>query len=214
MTIHPDLLDLIHADIDGAISDQDRARLRDAMTQDAAVREEYRRLRGLGDLLSQVDRAEPPAELAQSVMRKVRARQAYARTSVLGRLRAAWPGRTVAVRYAYAVAAGVVIGVLGLQWSGMGGPAASSVPEGYAAGTLTPGIGAARLDLAPAGVRGVATMRHFPSGTAIGVDLSGSEPVELVLRYDPARERGHVDLLVMRDGKATSAGTFRSPQRN
>ena len=46
MSIHPEILDLIHAEIDGVASEADQVRLRDAITRDAAVRDEYRRLRG------------------------------------------------------------------------------------------------------------------------------------------------------------------------
>jgi hypothetical protein len=42
----------------------------------------------------------------------------------------------------------------------------------------------------------------------IGVDLGDTVPVELVLRYDPAKDGGRVDVLVLRDGAATAAGSL------
>ena len=84
-----------------------------------------------------------------------------------------------------------------------------AVPEGDAGATLAPSRAAGRLDLTAAGVPGVATLKASPSGTAIGIDLSAKEPVELLLRYDPAKG-GRVDVLVVREGETTEAGTLRA----
>jgi len=200
MSIHPEILELINAAIDGVATEAERLRLRDAITRDAAVRDEYRRLQGLSDLLARVEPEEPPEQLAPSVMRAVRARR--------GGVRAFWPGGRVALRYAYAVAAGALIGVLGLHLASGGSLFGPAVPERDAGATIGASAGPSRLDLAPAGVRGFATLRPSPSGTAIGLDLRATEPVEFVLRYDPAKDGGRVDVLVVRGGEATEAGSL------
>ena len=214
MSIHPEILDLIHADIDGVATEAEQVLLRDAIAGNASVRDEYRRLRGLCDVLAQVERVAPPAQLAPAVMRAIRAHRGTARGGFLNRMRASWPGGRVALRYAYAVAAGAVIGVLGLWVVTGGGLFGPVVPERDATATIGPSPGSGRLDLAPAGIRGFATLRPSTSGTAIGLDLSGAEPVELVLRYDPAKDGGRVDVLVVRDGEATEAGSLRLSRKD
>jgi anti-sigma factor RsiW len=207
MSIHPEILDLIHAEIDGVASEAELIRLRDAINRDAAVRDEYRRLRGLCDILSRVEPAAPPAQLAPSVMRAVRARGSE--VGVWGRFRAFWPGGGLAIRYGYALAAGMIVGILGMHLVTGGTAFNPAVPEGDAGATLAPSRPGERLDLTAAGVPGVATLKSSTSGAAIGVDLSAKEPVELLLRYDPA-QGGRVDVLVVREGKANEAGTLRA----
>jgi anti-sigma factor RsiW len=212
MSIHPDILELIHAEIDGLASEADLIRLRDAIRSDAAVREEYRRLRGLCEILSRVEPAAPPAQLAPSVMRAVRAHGTAVSGGLLGRFRAYWPGGGPVIRYAYAVAAGAVVGILGFHLVTGGNNYGPVVPEGDAGATLAPSRAGSRLDLTAAGVPGFATLKASPTGTAIGLDLSAKEPVEFLLRYDPARGDGRVDVLVVRNGEATEAGSLRLTQ--
>jgi anti-sigma factor RsiW len=214
MTIHPDLEQLIHAEIDGTAAPAEQAKLRDAIAGDPAVREEYRKLKGLSALLSQVAPEEPPATIAPSVMRAVRGRKGAVSLGLLARLRRAWPESRDTLRYAYAVAAGIVIGVVGLQIAGGGGLFGPAVPERDASATLLPKTGTRRLDLGPAGVAGVATLAPSASGTAIGLDLSSKEPVELVLRFDPSVGGGRVEVSVVRTGEAVPAGSLRLPKRD
>ncbi len=206
MSIHPETLLLIHAAIDGIATEAEQLRLRDAIARDVEVRDEYRRLQGLSDLLSRVEPEEPPARLVPNVMREVRAHR--------GGVRAVWPGGRVAVRYAYAVAAGAMIGALGLHLASGGSLFAPAVPEGDVGATIGAPARADRLDLAPAGVHGFATLRMSPAGTAIGLDLKAVGPVEFVLRYEPATDGGRVDVVVVRSGESTEAGSLRLPRKN
>ena len=214
MSIHPEILDLIHAEIDGVATEAEQIRLRDAITRDAEVRDEFRRLRGLCDILARVEPAAPPAQLAGSVMRAVRAHKSTPRGSIWGRVRAHWPAGRVTLGYAYAVAAGAVIGIVGMHLVAGGSLFGPTVPERDATATIAPSRAADRLDLATAGVQGFATLRSSASGTAIGLDLSATEPVEFLLRYDPAKEGGRVDVLVVRSGEAAEAGSLRLPRGN
>jgi hypothetical protein len=77
-----------------------------------------------------------------------------------------------------------------------------------------PTVNASQLDLAPAGVRGIATLRPSTSGASIGLDLSAGEPVELVLKFDPARDGGRVDVAVVRTGAAVPAGSLHLPRKD
>jgi hypothetical protein len=208
MSIKPEILDLIQAEIDGVATEAEQIRLRELVAGDPSVRDEYRRLRGLCDLLARVEPEAPPARLAPAVMRAVRAHRGPTRGGLVGSVRALWPGGHLALRYAYAVAAGAVIGVLGLHLASGGSLFGPAVGEQDAGATIGASAGASRLDLAPAGIRGFATLRPSPSGTAIGLDLHAKEPVEFVLRYDPAKDGGRVDVLVVRGGEATAAGSL------
>ena len=213
MSIDPEILELIHSDIDGVASEQDHVRLRAAIAGDAEVRDEYRRLRGLQDLLAQVEREEPPRQLAPAVMKAIRAKRTGVLVRVSAGFRQRWPGGRSVLGYAYAVAAGVVIGVVGLHFATSVGFLGLPDVERDATGTLAPTRGVSRLDLTAVGVNGFATLRPSPSGTAIGVDLSSGAPVELVLRYDPAKEGDRVEVLVVRGGETTPAGSLKLPGR-
>jgi hypothetical protein len=214
MSIHPDILELIHAEIDGVASEAELIRLRDAINGDTAVREEYRRLRGLCDILSRVEPAAPPAQLAPGVMRAVRAHGTAVGGGLFGGFRSFWPGARPAIRYAYAVAAGAVVGILGFHLVTGGSGYGPTVPERDARATFAPSRGQTRLDLTAAGIQGFATLTPSPAGAAIGLDLSAKEPVEFLLRYDPAKDGGRVDVLVVRSGEATEAGSLHLTKEN
>ena len=214
MNIPPNVYELIHAEIDGVASTAQQAALREAIARDPAVGEERRRLTGLCELLASVAPEESPSSLAPAVMGRVRARKSAGGGRLLDRLRHAWPGAPVAVRYAYAVAAGTVIGVLGMQIASGGSLFGPAVPERDATATLLPSAGAGRLDLAPVGVQGVATLRPSASGAAIGIDLSARESVELLLKFDPAKDGGRVDVSVVRTGESVPAGSLRLQRKD
>jgi hypothetical protein len=214
MSIQPEILDLIQAELDGNATETERIRLRDAITRDAEVRDEYRRLRGLCDVLAGIPAEDPPPGLAPAVMRSVRARRLSNNGGVWGNVCALWPGGRLALRYAYAVAAGVVLGVVGVQLAAGGSVFGPPVPEHDAGATLAPARSTGRLDLAPAGIHGFASLKPSATGTLIGLDLEAAEPVEFVLRYDPAKDGGRVDVLVVRGGEPTPAGSLRlSPKK-
>lgn len=214
MSIDPETLALIHADIDGLASEPDRIRLRAAIEADAAVRDEYRRLSRLGDVLARVQREDPPSFIAQGVMWAVREQRGRAGKGLVARLRAQLPSGQVTLGYAYAVALGAVLGILGLHVATSGSLFGPPVAERDAAAMLAPGIGVRQLDLSPAGVRGFATLRPSASGTAIGVELRSATPVELIMRYDPAADGDRVDVSVVRDGETAPAGSLRLPRKN
>ena len=97
MSIHPEILELIHLDIDGVATESEQVTLREAIARDPAVRDEYRRLRGLSEILARVPREEPESDLVPNVLRRVRARRSAAEEGFLHRLRGAWPGGHVGV---------------------------------------------------------------------------------------------------------------------
>ena len=214
MSLQPEILELIHAEIDGVATTADQVRLRDLISRNSEVREEYRRLRGLFDVLGQVEPSAPPAHLAGNVLREVRARREATIVGFAGRIRAFFPNGRVTVRYAYAVAAGALLGVVGLQLVGGGSFFGPVVPERHAGATIAPYPGKSRLDLRPAGIRGVATLQPSASGNAIELDLETATPVDLVLHYDPSVDGGRVDVSVVKDGETKQAGSLKLTGKN
>ncbi len=189
MSVSNEILELIHADLDGLASPAELARLKAAIAGDPEVREEYRRMRGLSDTLAQVRREQPPAGLAASVMRTIRRPATRDRKSIVDRFRSAWPGGRIALRYAYVLAAGAALGIVGMQALSAGTPFGPAVPERAVSGTLAP-ESAGRLDLTAAGV-----------------------PAELVLRHDPAGDPDRIEVWVVKGGQSQSVGSVRVPRR-
>ena len=214
MSLQPEILELIHAEIDGVATAAEQVRLRDLISRNSEVREEYRRLRGLFDVLGQVEPAAPPAHLAGHVLREVRTRREATSRGFADRVRALFPNGRLAVRYAYAVAAGAVLGVAGLHLVSGGGFFGPVVPERDAGATIAPYPGRSRLDLRPAGVRGVATVQPSASGNAIELDLESATPVDLLLHYDPSADGGRVDVSVVKDGETKEAGSLKLSGKN
>jgi anti-sigma factor RsiW len=212
MSTDPHIIELIHADIDGTASESDLTELRQAITRDPSVRDEYRRLRGLQDLLARVEREDPPAHLAPAVMRSIRARSSAPTAGIWERIRRAFPAGSTTLRYAYAVAAGVIIGVVGVQWIGPGTHIVPGVTEREVSGTLAPPASGSFVDLAPAGIIGSVAVLPGPTGSEIGVNIGGTDAGEVVLKYDPASPR-RVDVLVVRGGDTKPAGSLRLPRK-
>jgi anti-sigma factor RsiW len=213
MNIQPEILDLIHAELDGVASESEKVALRAAIARDPAVADEYRRLKGLCELLAKVAPEVPQSDLVPKVMRRVRMRSATG-TSLLDRVRGLWPEGHTALRYGYAVAAGAVIGVVGLQLATGGRFFGPAVPEREASATLMPERAVRRLDLSSAGVGGFATLAPSTSGAAIGLDVRTDEPVEFLLRFDPVTDGGKLEVSVVRTGQAVPAGSLRLPKRD
>lgn len=187
MTIDSEILDLMNAELDGVLEERDRARLREILARDEAAREEYRRLVAVRDLLATVQPVEPPRQLSADVMRAIRADRAALRGGISRRLRAVWPREGAFFRYAYAVAAGAAIGIIGLNLIAGGGPLGPEIADRDASATLTSRAGreTAHLELAGSGLHGSASVRRVDGSLAVDVDLSVAMPVELSLRFDP-----------------------------
>jgi anti-sigma factor RsiW len=217
MSIHPDLIELMHADIDGLASEAEQRSLREAIARDPEVRDEYRRLRGLSDILARVAPEMPEDDLVPSVLRRVRAHRSATKAGFFPRMLEAWPGGRVAIRYAYAVAAGALIGIVAVHVATGGRLLGPAVPDRDASATLLPKPGASRLDLTAAGVSGYVTLAPAAktgSGADFGLDVTANEPVELVVRYTPADGGGKLDVSVVKDGAPVPAGSIlMSPAR-
>ena len=208
MTLHPEIHELIHAELDGVADERDRSRLREILLQNPAAREEYERFRRLNGLLGAVEREEAPVELVDQVMDSIREGRVRRPTGSFRR-----PGGRVMLRYAYALAAGILIGMVGLYVVTGRGPIGQTVSGRDAAATLAPGPSSGGLQISTAGVNGTATLRPAKNGAAIDVDLNATQPVEVILRFDPREDGGRLDVKFVHEGEATEAGSLRLPKQ-
>lgn len=181
--------DLIQRDIDGRLTEEERARLAAHLAVDPAAREEHRRLGSLRDLLAALPPETPPAHLTARVLRDLRAR----RVAPSGwRF---WPGNRVFLGYGYAAAAGAAVALLGVQ-------------------ILTGGraFGPGPLDqnaVATIGSRSFLSLRTLEGSLALDVEPPTSRHVDVVLAYDPATVRllgisnraGGIDRIEAGDGR-------------
>lgn len=206
-----DLSELIQADIDGVASEADRARLQALLAADPAAREEHRRLLALRNLLGTIPPVAPPAPLRADIMRAVRTERARARGGLLRKLFPSWEGGRSALPYAYAMAAGAALGLLGLHfWNGGAtlGPDAVERDAAATIGASVAGTEAGRISLHAGGVDGAAVLRSIDGNLALEVDFPAEGVVDVRLAFDPAAVRfvgvsnrtGGVDRLEMADG--------------
>lgn len=211
MSTHPDLHDLIQADLDGRASQNDRARLSELLAGDAAAREEHRRLQSLRDLLATMPPEVPPANLASRILLALRAERAKAGTRSGWQLLSFWPGGRVVVPYAYAAAAGAAITVVGLHIFSAGGPLVPDAVEREAAATIGSaqvGTETGRLVLSSGDLRGSATLRTIDDGLALDVELPADGDLGVRLAFDPASVKfvgianrtGGIDQIQIADG--------------
>ncbi|HJQ97923.1 MAG TPA: hypothetical protein VJ826_06370 [Candidatus Polarisedimenticolaceae bacterium] len=109
MKAYDDHDDLIQRDIDGRITEEERARLAALLADDPGAREEHRRLAGLRDLLAGLPPEEPPAHLSVKILRDIRARRGAKGAWGF------WPGGRLALGYGYAAAAGAAVAILAIH---------------------------------------------------------------------------------------------------
>jgi hypothetical protein len=199
------LLELIHGEIDGSNDPAQAEQLREALARDsnaAALRDEMRRLT---ETLREVGSVDPPENLRSDILRAVGA-EPVARS----KRSASWrPSRMAAWGYAYTLAAGILIGVVG--HSLVAGRAAVIEPANVM-GAMTNGSPATveqRIRIAAGSVDGTVSTRADDLDVLVELDLDGDAPVEVVMSFDPAtvsfrglnQPSGEIDGLQM-DGRA------------
>jgi hypothetical protein len=160
---------LIHAELDGDLSSEQRADLARLLLADPQVRALRDELRGLGSRLDALGQVEPPPQLKDSVLSRlpsVPVATTYRRASVsYWRLAAMVAGLLIAGTIVYETAQG---------------PAPGSREI---AGTIAADAPAVVDSVAVGGgpVTGRATLYRDKSGLAVGLDLSAPEPVDVLV---------------------------------
>ena len=184
MTNNSESQELINAEIDGRLSIRGRQRLNELLESDDALRVEHEQLISLSEILENDRAGEPPSELRRSIMRDVRSSVAA------GRFGAGTPRLSASrARYAYAFAAGLLIGVVGLSWYAgiLTGP---PVTSHEIAGSMSPRSQQVlpspidRVEFSAAGVHGTASLARHGANYTLTLDLRADEPVRAALVFD------------------------------
>ena len=193
MTLDPDYLERMHREVDGLNSPEESASLREYLAGNPTARSEFDRLERLSETLARVDTIEPPREMRQAILDSVRSMPAGRESGLLARFRALWPEGRVALRYGYAVAAGILIGMVLLHWSAPGSdPAVGVLEPSEMVGAMT-GVRPAedgseihRSELDWGGTVGTARLLRAAGAWMIDVELESSDAVTVTLSFDDA----------------------------
>lgn len=182
--------DLLEREIDGENSPEESAALRELIARRPEIAARYEQLTTLAQTLARVKRVEPPAGLVDEVLRRIRQRQAPAVRPVtwIDTLQAAFR-RQPALRYGFALASGLALGVLVMTLAGR----SSSFPklEGTPlSGTILPDAELARLETLSAerldllGVRGEVTTKLGFGKVLAEIQLDSRGTVDLEIGFD------------------------------
>jgi len=183
MTLQPRIVEWMQAEIDGELGERESAELERFLAGNAEARDRFAALRDLADGLDRTTEVMPPAELRARVLSAIRT------PSPGFRIPASWR------RYGYALAAGVILGVVAYHWGVTSGVDPGDVSGSMAAPTVRPavldevafdfvgGTGSARVERA---ADGLAVVVEIDSAQAVdaAIELSGEEVDFLGFRAD------------------------------
>jgi anti-sigma factor RsiW len=184
-------LELIHKEIDGENSPEERAALQGYLSANQSARELFEELQQLSGFFDQMEEAAPPEDLGKSILSDIQARQ-YRRTAEAFRSERA-AVKMSAWKWAYAFAAGLILGALlaplALQvWQGnssqgfsqlLGTLSRKDVIQGAAVHGIVKGEG----------VDGTVQIKHSNTQLLIELELASRQPVEVVIQHDAKRLR-------------------------
>ena len=186
--INEKYLELIQAEVDGELPDQDRAELSRFMlaNPDAhAVRDE---LKCLCSTLEQVRPAEPPPELRASILAAVR----VPAPAVGSRSPRSFLAQSGALRYAAAFAGGLIVSAIAFQVASDRG---SALDVSDVAGTMVSQDPVSRsrpvdsVHVSLDQVSGTVSLFRSSSMRVVDFDLAAREPVEVVVVHDGQEAR-------------------------
>jgi len=200
--IDPRTLGLIHDEIDGLNSEADSSRLRELLAEDAAAREYHARMVELLETLSGVGEVDPPEGLRRDIMRSVRDARIPTGGGARSWLRALWPGGRVVLRYGYAFAAGIILGLAGAQWYVTEMMDLRRIASSEVAGTIT----APAIPTRSAVVQQRGVELEALSGTVFLLRSDGG--FDLVLSLDTAGEAGPAGVSLTYNSAAASVTGF------
>lgn len=168
MTDH-ELMALMHAELDGDLSSEQRGALARLLLSDPRVRAVRDELRSLSNRLDVVGQVEPPPELKDSILRRlpsVPVTKTYRRTSL-----SHW-------RLAAMVAGLLVAGAIVYETVQGPAPGSREIAGTIAADSLT-AVDSVAVGNGP--VTGHATLYRDKSGLAVGLEVSAAEPVDVFI---------------------------------
>ena len=171
--VDPKLLALIHAEIDGALDDRQRAELARCLLADPATRAVRDEMRRLCKALDAVSAVEPPAQLRADILAALP--QTRTRPATVDWQLPNW-------RYAAVLAGVLVIGTVVLRVMDGQGPAASEM-----AGTLAAPRAVATVDMVQLGqgpVSGRVSLVRDSAGLKLALELVTSASVDVLVESD------------------------------
>jgi hypothetical protein len=181
MSIDPRFTDLMQSEIDGANSTQESAELHAYLARNPLAREHFDQLKAVAGALDRIEEVAPPDDLKANIIAAARQK---GDAEIPGSRPAPVPSRGQTVlRYGYALAAGVILGVLGHQW--VTGDGLAVDPAEVAGSLATPEATAsiAEFPINFEGAVGHARLEPAGSGYDLEIELTSETPVEIELAY-------------------------------
>jgi hypothetical protein len=181
MKVAPHIVDLMHAKIDGIISDQENDELEDFFGKNPEAREHMDQLEQVAARLDGLQMVAPPPALRTRVLAAIRPSKATP-------FRQSPPARRTALGYAYAVAAGLILGILGYHV--VFTIDRSTVDPTDVVATMSPhGAETAptifeEVPLAVADGSGMVRLEQVPGGVSLLFELDSPQAVDVVLAFD------------------------------
>jgi anti-sigma factor RsiW len=163
-------LELIHAELDGRLTDPQRADLSRYLLENPEARKLRDELRKLNAALEQIAPVEPPAGLRESILESVKLPPAVAAP------RRVWAA-PASFRYAAAFAGGALVTALAFQ---VASDQSAGQHTSQLVGTMSPPHPAVTVPLQQG--QGSASARETPSGLVLEYDLPAGEPVRIVTK--------------------------------
>jgi hypothetical protein len=184
MKIDPRFTDLMQSEIDGANSTQESAELHAYLARNPQARDHCDQLRAIAGALDRIEEVAPPADLKSKIIAAVRQKgdAEIPGSHPASRESAPTRGRIV-LRYGYALAAGVILGVLGHQWATSDGFGVD--PSKVTGALATPEVAAPITEIPVdfEGAIGYARFGPAGSGYDLEIEMTSETPVEIDLAY-------------------------------
>ena len=176
--VSDEYLELIHAELDGRLTEQQRAHLSRHLLENPEARKLRDDLRKLDAVLQQITPVEPPAGLRESILASVKI------PATVAPPRRVWAA-PAAFRYAAAFAGGALVTALVFQ---LAASQRSGLDASDLVGTMSPPHPAVATPLQQG--QGSATARETSSGLVLEYDLPAGKPVTVVTRVTAPKSAG------------------------
>ncbi|MGH8224081.1 MAG: hypothetical protein ACREQZ_14025 [Woeseiaceae bacterium] len=199
MTIDQATLELIHADIDGALDEAGKRHIARVLENDGVARQLHRELRALCSTLDAVEELEPPSTLRRTVMESLRQQRTATGPSLLARLFAA-----PTLRYATAFVAGVLM-TMSLISSDRASRSTFDDLTGLVGTMAEPssaGTAQSRIVLSRSDIAGKVSLYRTGTLLILDFDVTTKRAIDVVTRY-PGRELWFNGFAQREDGGTT-----------
>lgn len=185
-------IELIHREIDGATTPQESAHLREYLATNAEAEKLYADLTKLTRILDEVKQVDPPSHLKQKIMDSIQFHivSPKSRESLFTNL---FRFTTARARggYAFALAAGMLIGLVATSWFSANNNQTSSLDPAQLTGTIVTGDFDRGFDIIDSreiesqGVTGNIEIRSGQAMLLVELVVNSTAPAEILIRFDP-----------------------------